>query len=162
MADVCINTMRSKNFLILLLFILATTISVWLVNLPSPNIHNIMSETHKKISNLKNINVMSDADRFNVDGTYLELLGFNKNPKLYPNDVDKKETLPVVVTGVTSHDYENAVPLLKSVRKYLHSHKMVIYDIGMGTYELLQVRRLSRYINIQTLCIEKDSYMDAI
>ena len=139
--------MRSKNFLILLLFIVATSISIWLVSMPTPNIRNIVTETHKQISHLKdNMNAMAinNAKELSVDETYLELLGFTKNPQLYPESIDNTLSLPVVVTGVTSRNYESAFTLIESVRKYLPDKQMFIFDLGLGSYELVTVSKIKK------------------
>ena len=133
------DVMRSKNFLILLLFVLATSISIWLVSMPTPNIRNIMTETHKQINHLKqNMNVMSGAKELAVDDTYLELLGFTDHPRLYP-DINAEAAAPVIVTGVTSRNYQNAFDLIDSVRKYLPDRHVQIFDLGLGSYELVKV-----------------------
>ena len=79
------DVLRSKNFLILVLFIVATSISIWLLNLPTPNLRSIMSETHKQIEsqikNFKNMkqdmmmNEQNEDRELTLDQTYLELLG---------------------------------------------------------------------------------------
>lgn len=133
------DILRSKNFLILLLFVLATSISIWLVSMPTPNIRNIMTETHKQINHLKeNMNVMSSS-KLTVDDTYLELLGFTDHPRLYPDIAETELNVPVVVTGVTSKNYENAFDLIDSTRKYLHDRHILIFDLGLGSYELVKV-----------------------
>ena len=135
------DMLRSKNFLILVLFVLATSISIWLISIPTPNLRNIMSETHKQISNLKNINVMPmhDEREINLDETYLELLGFTDHPKLYPNSVDSGLKVPVIVSGVYSSNYENAFLLIESVQKYFPDRQVMIFDLGLGSYELVKV-----------------------
>ena len=89
------SIITSKNFLILTLFILATSISIWLLTTPTPTFHTIMFETHKQITtNLKNINVMSssrDQQASDLDETYMELLGFTDNPRLYPDGPEDPE-----------------------------------------------------------------------
>lgn len=85
------DVLRSKNFMILVLFIVATSISIWLLSVPTPNIRTIMTQTHKQIEsqieNLKNMQqeMMKPERRpespdvngqeLTLDETYLELLG---------------------------------------------------------------------------------------
>ncbi len=140
-----LDMMRSKNFVILFLFIVATSISIWLVSMPTPNIRNIVTETHKQISHLKdNMNAMAinKAKELRVDDMYLELLGFTKNPLLYPDSIENPKNVPVIVTGVTSRNYENAFVLIESIRKYLPEKQMVIFDLGLGSYELVTVSQI--------------------
>jgi hypothetical protein len=140
---------------VLCLFALTTGIAVWLINVPSPTIRTIFSETHKQITNLKNINVKTRLTGrqnrapplvdLNPVSSYLELLGFSDKAKLYPDSgvVHPGIILPVIVTTVTSHDYESAIQLISSVRLHLSNHTVIIYDVGLGSYELLKVRFIS-------------------
>ena len=100
------SVITSKNFLILTLFILATSISIWLLTMPTPTFQTIMFETHKQITtNLKNINVMSSSHKtheVNLDETYMELLGFTANPQLYPDGLhDSEVKVTILVSLVT-------------------------------------------------------------
>ena len=47
--------------------------------------------------------------------------------------------IPVVVTAVTSDNYENSIELVQSVRKYLHDKQVHVYDLGLGSRELVRV-----------------------
>lgn len=136
--------MRMKHTLIFFLFALITAISIWLVSMPTPNIQTIVTETHKQIKNLKIIKSKSKPEKVELGlselhGVYMELLGFSSSPRLYPHFVEKGVQLPVIVTGVTARDYENAILLVESVHKYLHNKTVVIFDLGLGSYELLKV-----------------------
>ena len=135
------DVFRSKNFLILMLFIMATSISIWLVSVPTPNIRMIMTETGKQITNLKNnMQPKNPAPKeVTMSETYLELLGFSDNPSLYPEGADESLHVPVVVTGVTSGTYENAFQLIKSVQKYFPDKHVMIFDLGLGSYETVAV-----------------------
>ena len=55
--------LRSKNFLILLLFFVAASIAVWLVTIPTPDIRSIMAKTHQHIATgLNNMDVETGGD----------------------------------------------------------------------------------------------------
>lgn len=114
--------------------------------MPTPNIQSIVTETHKQIKNLKIIKSKSKPAQVQLglselNGVYLELLGFMPSPRLYPHFVEKGIHLPVIVTGVTARDYENAILLVESVHKYLHNKTVVIFDLGLGSYELLKLKK---------------------
>ena len=102
-----------------------------------------MTETGKQITNLKNMNVMQPKNpppkETSMSGTYLELLGFSDSPSLYPEGTDESLHVPVVVTSVTSGTYENAFQLIKSVQKHLPDKQVMIFDLGLGSYEAVKV-----------------------
>ena len=151
--------MRSKNFLIAFLFIVATSISIWLLSLPTPNLRTIVTKTHQQIEsqienlkninieNFKNINVMNRDEQvyedreLTLDETYLELLGFTDNPHLYPDPALALQPLPVVVSGATNKNYHRTIKLIESVKKFLDGNDVVVFDLGMGSYELVYVSK---------------------
>lgn len=138
--------MRLKNIATLCLFLLTTAIAVWLINWPpSRSIETLVTETHKQISNL-NIDVKKRltgrkkvANDVNLDSYHLELLGFSGSPRLYPHSTAADVILPVVVTVATVSNYERAIKLVDSVQRHLKNHTVVIYDLGLGSYEIVKV-----------------------
>lgn len=142
--------MRLKHTIILFLFILITTIAIWLVSTPTSNIQTIVTETHKQITSLKLIKSSKSKPvqthhlgltELNV--VYLELLGFSSLSRLFPSNFEHSHSIPIIVTGATSGNYENAILLVESVQKHLHNKTVVIFDLGLGSYELLKVIALS-------------------
>jgi len=139
--------MSLKNIATLCLFLLTTGIALWLINWPpSRSIETLVTETHKQISNL-NIDVQkrltggkkSPKDNINLDSYHLELLGFSATPRLYPKSVAADVVLPVIVTVATVSNYERAIKVVDSVQRHLRNHTVVIYDLGLGSYELVKV-----------------------
>lgn len=119
--------------------------AIFFISSPSPSLHSMLLETQKQITNFKNMNVAKPKrDRppkhdINLAPYHLELLGFSTQPRLYLNAASRSVVLPVIVTGVTTHDYESAVELVNSVQRHLRNHTVIIYDLGLGSYELFKV-----------------------
>ena len=65
--------------------------------------------------------------------------GFNNHPRLYPLSEELSPSLPVIVSGTTKKNLRNTIRLIGSVQKYLQDKQMVIFDLGMGSYELVTV-----------------------
>ncbi|XP_069119122.1 uncharacterized protein [Argopecten irradians] len=134
------DQMKTKNFYICLLFIAATSTSIWLLTNPSPNLHTIVSQTHKQINNIKNIptNIRtSNEEEFKVDHVYLDQLGFyDKDAKVVGDDF--KET-PIIGTSVLPGHYEETLKFVKSTQKMLPQNKILIYDLGISSSESQQM-----------------------
>lgn len=79
--------MKKKSFMILLVFVVFCSVVVWLFNTPSPHLRNIVSKTQLQIKNINSkLQVLEQDDAgkdFEVESTYLELLGFVKDPNLF-------------------------------------------------------------------------------
>jgi len=45
----------------------------------------------------------------------------------------------VIVTVATVSNYERSVRLVDSVQRHLKNNTVVIYDLGLGSYELVKV-----------------------
>jgi len=153
--------MSLKNIATLCMFLLTTGIALWLINWPSSrSIESLVTETHKHISNL-NIDVQkrltgrqkAPRDNINLDSYHLELLGFSTSPRLYPTSVAKEVVLPVVVTVATVNNYERTVKLVDSVQRHLHNHTVVIYDLSLGSYELVKVHHVTVIISVSYLLL---------
>ncbi|KAK3583414.1 hypothetical protein CHS0354_040383 [Potamilus streckersoni] len=138
------DQMKTKNFYLVILFILATATTIIFLGNPAPNLHTIVSETHKQFSNIKNIptNIRySNAEDFNVNPTYLMILGF-KNIDISGLPDSKKENeskpkeklgFPVIATSVDpARPLEQVDQLITSVKKYLPNKHVVLFDLGLG------------------------------
>lgn len=79
-----LSKLKKRNFFILLLCVILTSLIIWLFNSPQPHLKSIVSKTQLQI---KNINSKLDSDSRrrldSSDSTYLELLGFINNPRLF-------------------------------------------------------------------------------
>lgn len=70
-------------------------------------------------------------------------LGFKDNPRLYPDFYMRNVTLPVIVTYAKSGQEEQAVSFVRNVANLLPKHLILMYNIGLKTYELFLVSKSS-------------------
>lgn len=133
--------MKTKNFYLLILFLVAVFTTLWMFI--DPSLHTIVSETHKQISNIKNIpsNLKSSVkDLLDVDVRHFEHLGFGEDEFSSSYDADKVlKKDPVVVVPVEPSSYDRANSFLWSVKKYLPEKYVVFYDLGLGGKEAATV-----------------------
>ena len=134
--------MKTKNFYLLILLLVAIFTTLWM--LIDPSLHTIVSETHKQISNIKNIpsNLKTSVkDLLDVDVRHFEDLGFGDGEySVKDNGEDsvlKKD--PVVVVPVEPSQFDKANTFLWSVKKYVPEKYVVFYDLGLGGREALLV-----------------------
>lgn len=139
--------MKTKNFYAVILFLLAAMTTLWILIDPSPSLHTIVLETHKQISNIKNIpsNIRHTKKKMlDVDDKYLDMLGFPTStvkPSLNKSHSGILKNDPVIVVPVFSSGFEQAKVFLASVRKYLPEKFLVFYDLGLGGKEGLQLKK---------------------
>ncbi|XP_052759745.1 uncharacterized protein LOC128202713 [Mya arenaria] len=146
--------MKTKNFYVLVLFILATLTTLYILVDPSPNLHTIVTETHRQISNIHiptNIR-QTKKELLEVDKKYLDILDFPYStikppltvvPKNVTRAVRAKRLLdaevlakdPVIVVPLLSGCYDEAVRFLNSVKKYVPKKLVVFYDLGISGKE---------------------------
>lgn len=131
------DQMKTKNFYICLLFIAATSTSIWLLTNPSPNLHTIVTQTHKQINNLKNIpsNIRnSNEEDLKVDRVYLERLGFYDSDATVTSAVITKDT-PIIATAVLPDSYEKTFKFVKATQSILPKQNILVYDLGIDATE---------------------------
>lgn len=137
--------MKTKNFYAVILFVLAALTTLWILIDPSPSLHTIVSETHKQISNIKNIpaNIRhTKKELLEVDRKYLDILGFPTSTIKPAMNISKSGILeldPVIVVPVFPAAFEISKTFLASVKKYLPEKYIVFYDFGLGGKESLMV-----------------------
>ena len=135
------DLMKTKNFYLLILFLVAVLTTLWM--LVDPSLHTIVSETHKQITNIKNIpsNLKSSVkDLLDVDVRHFEQLGFESEDfSVDTADAVKKD--PVVVVPVEPSYFERAKTFLWSVKRYVPEKYVVFYDLGLGGGEAAMVSR---------------------
>ncbi|XP_023236948.1 uncharacterized protein LOC111636028 [Centruroides sculpturatus] len=135
-----LQQMKTKSFVGLLACIIATSIIVCLYGDPKPSIHEIVTETHRQLSQLKKLKVVAPVQKDPVpEERYLKSLGFTDNPRLFPTNVWNNVSLPVFVTAVASGDSELTIEFIKSHQHCFPNHVLLIYDIGLDTEEFLLV-----------------------
>lgn len=136
-----------KRLLFSIIIFTLLSIVILVTVLPGPVINDLVTETHRTLENRlnsygSNTNLKKkrpNLDEDQLDKTYLELLGFNNKPILYANHTYKNLKNPVLVTGTTSYNFQSCLNLLSNVHKHLPNHTLVIYDLGLESYETLKV-----------------------
>lgn len=137
--------MKTKNFYAVLLFSLAVVTTFWILADPSPNLHTIVSETHKQISNIRKIpsNIRNTKkELLEVDSRYLKLLGFPTSTSPTPYNYTEAEVLatdPVVVVPVLPSAFDQSQTFLAATNKYFPDKLVVFFDLGLGSKENLLV-----------------------
>ncbi|KAH0810484.1 hypothetical protein GEV33_012306 [Tenebrio molitor] len=102
-------------------------------------IQNIVSTTHQQIRNIKDTFRDSDSKTLVADEKYLNVLGFTDSPRLYPNDIWRNTSLPVIVTYVMEGQESQAVGLINNVGRVLPNNTILVYNLGLGNYGLKTV-----------------------
>ncbi|XP_076086131.1 uncharacterized protein LOC143056850 [Mytilus galloprovincialis] len=137
------DKMKTKNFYILVLFLGASTLSLWLLSNPSPHLHTIVTQTHIQINNIKNIpeNIRtSHNEEYKIDPNVLEELGFHETHSISYNNLHKDiENLPIG-TAIKPGLYDESMRLIKSCHKHLPSKMILIYDLGINYHQRLLVK----------------------
>lgn len=138
-----LERMKTKNFYILVLFIAITSIAVWLASSPAtPNLKNIVKETHKQISNLRKVKLKEEKTLI-VDDKYMDVLGFNVTPRtIFDQESQRRSQVPILATAVSSKNFDNVITFfLKSVNTYLKQKlKVILFDMGLDSSDLKKVR----------------------
>lgn len=144
--------MKTKNFYIMIAFLAATSMSLWLLSNPTPNFNTIVAQTHKQINNFKNIpsNIRSSSQEdFHVDQKLLKKLGFDVDPN-DPEDVLKfsieevkkiNATInkPIIAVATLPKSFDKTMALIKSASQFLPEVPIYIYDLGLSYHKHLQV-----------------------
>lgn len=147
--------MRIKGPILLMICILVTSIFYCLIGDPKPSLQNIVSETHRQLSQplkrLKDAVVPAVADSSNyylgndrepdsqLSDKYLRALGFVDSPRLFPSDVWHNVTLPVFVSAIKSGEANLAAGFVKSLQDHLPEYNLVLYDLGLDQDEITLV-----------------------
>lgn len=155
-----LERMKTKNFYILVLFIAITSIAVWLASSPAtPNLKNIVKETHKQISNLRKVKLKEEKTLI-VDDKYMDVLGFNVTPRtIFDQESQRRSQVPILATAVSSKNFDNVITFfLKSVNTYLKQKlKVILFDMGLDSSDL---KKLKLSCNITTSCRVRKFYLD--
>ena len=145
------DQMKTKNFYIGCAFLVATTVSLWIISNPTPNFNTIVTQTHKQISNIKNIpeNIRnSNTEDFNVDPRTLQRLGFQvtvsvpEQHTLTTTKAPRKlkvKSLPIIATAALPGQFERLMGLIKSAAKYLPDKMVLIYNVGLDSGSIAKV-----------------------
>lgn len=138
--------MRIKNFIITLCVIVTLSLALIIFGQHKPaTIKNIVTSTNEQIQNFKDNLRDAETKTLVADEKLLELLGFtDESPRLYPKDVWKNTSLPVIVTYVLEGQESQAVGLISNVAKVLLNNTILVYNLGLTDYGL---KILQNYCN---------------
>ncbi|XP_071109069.1 uncharacterized protein [Haliotis cracherodii] len=139
-----LDQMKTKNFYIIVVFIGATSLSLWLFNYPTTSFRVIVTKTHKQINNIKNLpsNMQKKSTQeLSVDPVYLNALGFSDDTVLIGHRGSGQKSLPVIATSVEPGRMEKTVYFINSVRKYMETRHLVLVDLGVSKTEKAMLRR---------------------
>ncbi|KAL1500847.1 hypothetical protein ABEB36_006273 [Hypothenemus hampei] len=138
--------MRTKHFLITFCVFVVISLAFIVFGQQKPEtIHNIVTSTNEQIQYFK-VNLRdAESKTLVADERLLELLGFSSSqPRLFPKDVWRNTSLPVVVTYVGEGEESQAVGLIGNVPRVLPNNTILIYNLGLTDYGL---KTLQNYCN---------------
>nr|CAI5861078.1 unnamed protein product [Callosobruchus analis] len=142
--------MRTKNFMVTLCVVVSVSLIFIIFGQQKPeSIQNIVTTTNKQIKNFKDNLRDAETKTLNADEKYLSILGFSQIPRLYPKNVWKNTSLPVVVTYVTNGQESQAIGLILNVAKILPNNTILVYNLGISDHGSKMV-----IININLLIYE--------
>lgn len=157
--------MKTKSFFLLVGLIVVSSALIWLFNIPTPHLKSFVSKTQLHIKNINSQLQVLEPERskeLEVDSTYLELLGFVKDPKLFneknglnetskvikqtdllENDLIKSQlktnsNMPPLVTAFSRFTFKEK-ELIESKLKYFFDELIIIYDLDLSSSEQLKV-----------------------
>lgn len=81
-----------------------------------------------------------------ADQNLLDTLGFTKDPRVYPKDVWKNTSLPVVVTYVLEGQESQAIGLISNVPRVLANNTILVYNLGLTEDGLKTVSKICYFI----------------
>ncbi|XP_018579100.1 uncharacterized protein LOC108917126 [Anoplophora glabripennis] len=137
--------MRTKNFLITLCVVVSVSLVFIILGQHKPeSIQNIVTSTNEQIKNFKDNLRDAETKTLIADEKYLNLLGFTDEPRLFPKDIWKNTSLPVVVTYVLDGQESQAIGLIINIAKVLPNNTILVYNLGLGDYAL---KTLLNYCN---------------
>ncbi|KAK7094018.1 uncharacterized protein [Littorina saxatilis] len=139
-----VDRMKTKNFYIIIVFVVITSGTIWLLSYPSPTFQNIVTKTHKGFKNLpSNIQSIQSSHELTVNPLYLSRLGLGTDemePKEMNAAIARELGLPVVATSVEREKWKDLVTFMESVAKHMNGSRLVMFDLSTSedTHTLLQ------------------------
>lgn len=124
--------MRTKNFLVTLCVIITVSLGFIIFGQHKPEtIQNIVTSTNEQIQSFKDNLRDAETKTLVADQNLLDTLGFTKDPRVYPKDVWKNTSLPVVVTYVLEGQESQAIGLISNVPRVLANNTILVYNLGL-------------------------------
>ncbi|KAF7288107.1 uncharacterized protein LOC143191961 [Rhynchophorus ferrugineus] len=138
--------MRIKNFVTTLCVILIVSFFfVILGQNKHQTIQDIVTTTNEQFQSFKENLRDAEKKALVTDQKLLDILGFtDDSPRLYPKDVWKNSSLPIIVTYVLKGEESQAIGLINNVAKVLANNTILVYNLGLSEYSL---KTLQNYCN---------------
>lgn len=101
----------------------------------------------------------TETKSLNADEGFLIALDFTDNPRLFPKDIWKNTSLPVVVTYIFDGQESQAIGFIFSVSKVLPNNTILVYNMGLSDSGLKLVSHIAqnilflKQINVCYYCI---------
>lgn len=173
-----IKLAKMKNkFFIFVAFVFISILLFWLINSPQKHLSNIVNKTKIHIKNINSKlqslepsdDIEDNSKDLEVDSTYLELLGFVKDPNLFKeeervdedlnNDKLKENNILSLIANANNNNikYSGRIPplvtafsrfsdkekaLIESKLKHFLNDLIIIYDLDLSSSEQLKVSYL--------------------
>ncbi|KAK9881682.1 hypothetical protein WA026_017198 [Henosepilachna vigintioctopunctata] len=129
--------MRTKNFIFILCSVIIVSFVLIAFGQNKPEaIQNIVSTTHQQFRNFQDNLRDAESKTLVADEKYLTYLGFKKIPRLYPNDIWRNTSLPVIVTTVREGQESQVYGLISNIFKIFPNNTLLVYDLGLSSYTL--------------------------
>jgi hypothetical protein len=130
-----ITKMKTRSFVLLIILIILTTTLVWFFNLQTSYLaRSLVSETQHHIQSINSkLKVLDQNENLEVDSTYLELLGFVKDPTLFKSN-NNNVGLDDLINNNNNNDANNDVilensripPLVTAFQRFTEKEKALI------------------------------------
>ncbi|CAG5127742.1 unnamed protein product [Candidula unifasciata] len=172
------DRLKTKNFYMILVLVAVSTVAVWILSSPSPNLQTIVSKTQSGIKMASSLQIKEHQELI-VDPTYLrrlglaagnsvtsvsvdavgnQLVGLDDVPDILPSP-KVTSGLPVIASAVRPDLFKEAAVLMKSVQSFLPEYKVIMYDLGLSTSEqVLLTKYCNSTWNCETTQFKFDKY----
>ena len=131
-----ITKMKTRSFVLLIILIILTTTLVWFFNLQTSYLaRSLVSETQHHIQSINSkLKVLDQNENLEVDSTYLELLGFVKDPTLFKSNNNNNNNNNVGLDDLINNDANNDFilensripPLVTAFQRFTEKEKALI------------------------------------
>ncbi|XP_018324426.1 uncharacterized protein LOC108736477, partial [Agrilus planipennis] len=128
------------------------------VNNDQTTIHSFVTTTHQQLRNLKDTLQEQSNRVLDADDKYLNLLGFNNEPRIYPKDIWSNTSLPIVVSYVMEGQESQAVGLINNFARILPNNTILIYNLGLGNYGLKTLYNYCNHSRCQVITYSLTEY----
>ncbi|XP_037279235.2 uncharacterized protein LOC119172285 [Rhipicephalus microplus] len=157
--------MRAKSFLLLLACIVVTSTLICLYGDPKPALDGLVSETHRQLTNLKNLKVVPEQRDPQELERYLLHLGLSPatssegGPSPAALLANESGPLPPIVGTAMGVDQLGRLPgFLEACQTHFPDHSVVVYGLDFGPAELLAAQNMCNSSNCTLRTLNFDFY----